>query len=333
MSSNKPRSRIGIYITILATVLAKASSIHIKSFLRIHSSKLQVHPTKICEIDQSLILRDSSSLLRFRGGSDRDGGYSSGAHDYDYNYVDRDRDRSTSRNDSQDRYEDDYYGKGDEKGRSFENYEQNNDYRREEYDDYRRDKHSDNQKETKYPWKSTKKSSSMSFLPDIIRSGNKKVGFGLLGGGLILTILGVTLFFNKTLMRLGNLLFMAGIPMTIGPERTLGYFLQPKKVRATGCLAVGIFLVMIGWPIFGIVLEIFGIMNLFGNMFPLLKVLLRQVPLVGGIFDDGSKSKKKRKPQNRKYDEDREYYPGRDDERHDGDRNEGDSRYEQRYRY
>merc|ERR1712160_197098 len=126
-------------------------------------------------------------------------------------------------------------------------------------------------------------------------TGNKKIGFALLGSGFIFTMLGVTLFFNKALMRFGNLLFIAGIPMTIGPKRTMGYFLQPKKVRATGCLAMGIFLVMVGWPIFGIILEVFGIMNLFGNMFPLLKMFLKQMPVVGGIFDNGSKPKKSRK--------------------------------------
>jgi len=139
-------------------------------------------------------------------------------------------------------------------------------------------------------------------LPDVgglLRNGNKKIGTMLLGGGAVFTLLGISLFFNKTLMRLGNLLFIFGVPLFIGPGRTAGYFLQPKKARATGCLGFGIFLVLVGWPIFGIALEVFGIMNLFGNMFPVAMILLKQMPFVGKLMkgdnSGGRKAKNKRK--------------------------------------
>lgn len=118
-------------------------------------------------------------------------------------------------------------------------------------------------------------------VPDIIRKGNRKIGLPLLGIGAILTVLGVGLFFNKMLMRLGNLFFVAGIPMTIGPGRTAGYFFQPKKARATACLTSGIILVFIGWPILGIILEAFGFLNLFGNMFPFAFAIIKQMPIIG----------------------------------------------------
>jgi uncharacterized membrane protein YgcG len=105
-----------------------------------------------------------------------------------------------------------------------------------------------------------------------------------LSSGAIVTILGVTLFFNKTLMRMGNLLFVAGVPLLIGTGRTVGYFLQPTKARATICLGCGIFLVLVGHPVFGILLEIFGLLNLFGNMFPLVVMMARNVPVLGGLF-------------------------------------------------
>ncbi len=130
----------------------------------------------------------------------------------------------------------------------------------------------------------------------ILRNGNKKIGLSLLGAGLVFTMLGISLFFNKTLMRLGNLFFIAGVPMTIGPGRTTGYFLQPKKSRATGCLALGIFLVFVGWPILGIALEIFGVLNLFGNMFPVLMVILKQTPFVGGLLNGNNGGNGRRRP-------------------------------------
>ena len=119
--------------------------------------------------------------------------------------------------------------------------------------------------------------------------------------------------------------------MTIGPGRTTGYFLQPKKARATGCLMFGIFLVFVGWPIFGIALEVFGLLNLFGNMFPVLMVLLKQMPFVGTVLNGGDSSSsggwrnKSNKGNSRKansrdrysYDDEEEDYYG-DDNRDDG---------------
>lgn len=174
-------------------------------------------------------------------------------------------------------------------------------------------------------------------MPDVgglLRNGNKKVGMILLGGGAVFTLLGISLFFNKSLMRLGNLLFILGVPLFIGPGRTTGYFLQPKKARATGCLGLGIFLVFIGWPIFGIALEAFGILNLFGNMFPVFMILLKQMPVVGNIFKGGNSgdskfSRKKAAPSRNSY-----RYEDDEDDRYandDYDRDRQDDGYADRY--
>lgn len=123
-----------------------------------------------------------------------------------------------------------------------------------------------------------------SMMPSMIKTGNRQIGVPLLAVGTALTVLGMSLFFNKTLMRLGNLFFVAGVPMTLGPGRTAGYFFQPKKARATACLGSGIVLVFIGWPILGLALEIFGLLNLFGNMFPFAMALLKQMPVIGPML-------------------------------------------------
>jgi hypothetical protein len=145
-----------------------------------------------------------------------------------------------------------------------------------------------------------------------ISKGNRKIGSMLVGGGVVFTLLGISLFFNKTLMRLGNLLLCVGVPILIGPGRTAGYFLQPTKARATGCLLFGIFLVFVGWPIFGIALEVFGLLNLFGNMFPVILVILRQMPVIGDLIPGGNRGKatSKRKPLPRESSHD-EYNDGR----------------------
>mmetsp|Transcript_4999 Transcript_4999/g.11949 ORF Transcript_4999/g.11949 Transcript_4999/m.11949 type:complete len:322 (+) Transcript_4999:265-1230(+) len=166
--------------------------------------------------------------------------------------------------------DDDYYSKqyGDD---SNYNYEDNYPY------DDRDSSYDDREKSSRFG------GSSFS-MPDIIRTGNRKIGLPMLAIGGALTILGASLFFNKTLMRLGNLFFVAGVPMTLGPGRTAGYFFQPKKARATGCLAAGVVLVFVGWPILGIVLEAFGFLNLFGNMFPMAMMIMKQMPVIGPLL-------------------------------------------------
>mmetsp|Transcript_2895 Transcript_2895/g.4678 ORF Transcript_2895/g.4678 Transcript_2895/m.4678 type:complete len:337 (+) Transcript_2895:105-1115(+) len=148
-----------------------------------------------------------------------------------------------------------------------------------------------------------KRSPNLPNLPNIIKNGDRRIGLALLGSGAVFTMLGVSLFFNKSLMRLGNLLFIAGVPLTIGPGRTAGYFFQPKKSRATACLALGILLVFLGSPVFGIVLEVFGLLNLFGNMFPMVAVVMKQMPVVGTLFKKSSPKKSRRDS----YDDDDRY--------------------------
>ena len=137
-------------------------------------------------------------------------------------------------------------------------------------------------------YSSSSKSSSSFPSTAVLTQPNRKLGLLFLGGGTVFTLLGITLFFNKTLMRLGNLLFVIGIPLLLGLGRTAGYFLQPRKARATGCLGCGIFLVFVGHPLIGIILELFGILNLFGNMFPLVLIMAKNLPVVGSLFGGSS---------------------------------------------
>lgn len=198
-------------------------------------------------------------------------------------------------NDYDDRGRDDYYSKQYNNDGAY-NYDDN-------YYDERDSTYDDRDKDNGFG------PSSFS-MPDVIRTGNRKIGLPLLGVGSALTALGVILMFNKTLLRLGNLFLVAGFPMTIGPGRTAGYFFQPKKARATACLAAGISLVFIGWPIFGIILEVFGFLNLFGNMFPMALMILKQMPVIGPLLKGNAGNKKKN--DSRRYDDFDRYEDDRD---------------------
>jgi len=219
------------------------------------------------------------------GGGDDGRGYNNNGGNRNDGYDDRDQGYSPSNasGNDRDRYNDDEYGRSG----GGDGY----------YDDEGRYHEGSG---------SSSRRKSKTKLPTALTSANRKLGIILLSAGAAFTALGITLFFNKTLMRLGNLLFVAGVPAMIGPGRTVGYFLQPKKARATGCLACGVFLVLVGHPVIGILLEIFGLLNLFGNMFPLVVMMAKNLPVVGGLFggnNGGSGGKRKES----RYDDDRYY--------------------------
>ncbi|KAL7439093.1 hypothetical protein ACHAXH_005362 [Discostella pseudostelligera] len=250
----------------------------------------QLYAPWISSISTVLKIRAGSSL--YGDNDDDDGYYQRNGDGYgdrrdDEQYYSSSPSYDNSVSESGNRrdlyYEEDYYGRDARSsggGKRDENgyYDDEGRYQRGGYDDY------------DGKGSSSRRGGSKTKLPAVFTSSNRKLGIIFLSSGAAFTVLGITLFFNKALMRLGNLLFVAGIPLLIGPGRTVGYFLQPQKARATGCLGCGIFLVLVGHPVIGILLEIFGLMNLFGNMFPLVRMMAQNLPVVGGLFGGGSSS-------------------------------------------
>ena len=94
----------------------------------------------------------------------------------------------------------------------------------------------------------------------------------------------MALFFEGNLLRLGNICMILGIPMLLGPDRVRGFFIKQSRIQATIITSIGIFLVFVGKPRLGILCEIFGLLNLFGNMFPLLLALAKRMPIIGDII-------------------------------------------------
>lgn len=65
------------------------------------------------------------------------------------------------------------------------------------------------------------------------------------------------------LLLLPQILFVAGLAFVIGLERTFRFFFQKHKMKATGFFLGGVCVVLIGWPIVGVVLEVYGFFLLF----------------------------------------------------------------------
>ncbi|TST22539.1 Aldo-keto reductase family 1 member B10 [Bagarius yarrelli] len=71
-----------------------------------------------------------------------------------------------------------------------------------------------------------------------------------------------------------EILFVVGLAFVIGLERTFRFFFQKHKMKATSFFLGGVFVVLIGWPIVGVVLEFYGFFLLF-----------RRIPILGSLLN------------------------------------------------
>jgi len=113
----------------------------------------------------------------------------------------------------------------------------------------------------------------------------QKIGVGLTSFGALFMMLGVMLFFDGALLALGNILFLGGLFLIIGPQKTFYFFARRNKLRGTACFLGGILLVFFKWPTIGVLVEMFGFLNLFGDFFPVIITFLRQVPFIGQFLN------------------------------------------------
>ena len=111
-----------------------------------------------------------------------------------------------------------------------------------------------------------------------------KIGVALCGLGGFFTFIGVMMFLDAAMLTMGNLLFVAGVALVMGPIRCKAYFLERRRLRATACFFSGITMVMLGWCFIGLLVQGFGWLNLFGNFFPMVSRLLEALPVVGPVM-------------------------------------------------
>lgn len=78
----------------------------------------------------------------------------------------------------------------------------------------------------------------------------------------------ITCFTNTTgrsfIIEILQVLFLSGLTLIIGPQKTFYFFARKQKIRGTICFLGGILLVFFKWPFTGILVETFGFLNLFG---------------------------------------------------------------------
>lgn len=109
----------------------------------------------------------------------------------------------------------------------------------------------------------------------------RKIGIGLTGFGVLFSFLGIIFFFDKGLLAMGNILFIAGVTLTIGTKSTVSFFLKPRNYKGSVSFVVGFIMVLIGWTIIGMILEAYGFIVLFSGFWPTVIVFLGRVPVLG----------------------------------------------------
>ncbi|KNC79571.1 hypothetical protein SARC_08032 [Sphaeroforma arctica JP610] len=80
-------------------------------------------------------------------------------------------------------------------------------------------------------------------------------------------------------------MFLAGVIALIGINKTIQFFFRPAKLKGAVTFLGGIMLVLIGYPVFGMAIEFFGFINLFGDFFPTIVTFLRRLPIIGNILN------------------------------------------------
>ncbi|ODV87275.1 hypothetical protein CANARDRAFT_26691 [[Candida] arabinofermentans NRRL YB-2248] len=114
----------------------------------------------------------------------------------------------------------------------------------------------------------------------------QKFGVGFTALGALLFFLGIVTLFDSALMGLGNISFIIGLCLIIGPRKTGYFFTRPQKLRGSVCFCIGVFLIFCKWTFIGFVVESFGILGLFGEFFATLVQFLRSLPIIGPILSN-----------------------------------------------
>ncbi|KAM4701589.1 vesicle transport protein GOT1A [Discoglossus pictus] len=115
----------------------------------------------------------------------------------------------------------------------------------------------------------------------------QKLGAGLAGFGVFFLLFGVLLYFDSVLLAFGNLLFLTGLALIIGLRRTFSFFFQRQKLRGSSFFLGGALLVLLRWPLLGMLCECYGFINLFRGFFPMVfgfLATLGNIPLLTSLF-------------------------------------------------
>ncbi|QPG74541.1 Golgi Transport [Brettanomyces nanus] len=117
-------------------------------------------------------------------------------------------------------------------------------------------------------------------------SESQKFGVFFTASGVVLFLVGIMALFDSALLAMGNVLFVLGLVLIIGPHKTVYFFSRTEKLRGSLCFLFGILLILLKHSFIGFIIESFGILGLFGEFFATMVQFLRSLPFIGPILSN-----------------------------------------------
>ncbi|RMZ72376.1 Got1 family [Pyrenophora seminiperda CCB06] len=78
-----------------------------------------------------------------------------------------------------------------------------------------------------------------------------------------------------------GILFLIGLTLIIGTTKTIAFFARRQKWKGTLAFVAGIALILVRWAFVGFVIELYGILVLFGDFLATIAGFVSGVPVVG----------------------------------------------------
>ncbi|KAL1962469.1 hypothetical protein VTN77DRAFT_9670 [Rasamsonia byssochlamydoides] len=118
-------------------------------------------------------------------------------------------------------------------------------------------------------------------MPIMWLSETQKIGVIFCSGGGLFLCGGVLMFFDRSMLAMGNILFLIGLTLIIGLQKTFNFFSRRQKLKGTAAFACGILLILLRWPLTGFLIELYGIFILFGDFLVTVGQFAGNIPIVG----------------------------------------------------
>ncbi|PMD46519.1 Got1 family protein [Hyaloscypha variabilis F] len=118
-------------------------------------------------------------------------------------------------------------------------------------------------------------------MPTMWLSDSQKIGVAFCSGGGFFLIGGVIMFFDRAMLAMGNILFLIGLTIIIGPQKTALFFARRQKLKGTAAFFGGLFLILMRWALIGFLVELYGIFILFGDFLGTIAGFARNIPVIG----------------------------------------------------
>ncbi|KAI5433326.1 variant 2, Golgi Transport [Lathyrus oleraceus] len=80
-----------------------------------------------------------------------------------------------------------------------------------------------------------------------------------------------------------KILFVSGVSLTIGLKSTMQFFMKRSNFKGTISFGIGFLILMVGWPILGMIIEAYGFIVLFSGFWPTVSVFIQKIPVLGWL--------------------------------------------------